>query len=176
MNDPILAAQRLPRLAQRAMRDAILRAVLAGHITPRAVVDPALLTFESAVERLGGVRAPLLFAERDRIARELRAFVDGRLAARLRAVGKRGVAAAGRAAAPFDLLVRNRRGRICAIVFRRLPRDGRRLAMLQRVRAAVRTTTRTPVDGVLVYDFARGRALLLDQSGAQRVDRYLRAC
>ncbi|MGA8839267.1 MAG: hypothetical protein WB491_02125, partial [Candidatus Aquilonibacter sp.] len=73
------------------------------------------------------------------------------------------------------LVVRNRRGRLYGVVFRRLPRDGRRLSVLQRIRAAVQTAARTPVDGVLVYDFSRGTALRLDQAGTQRMNRYLRA-
>jgi hypothetical protein len=173
--DPLLAAQRLPRLAERAMREAIAGALIDRRMTPRAIVDRALVTFEAAVARLGAVRPALLFAERDRIARELRAFVDGRLAARLRALRREAIVATGAAAFPFDVVVRNRRGRAYAVVLRRLPRDGRRLALLQRIRASVETKTRIPVDGILVYDFSRGTAVLLDQTGAQRVHRYLRA-
>ncbi|HTX58497.1 MAG TPA: hypothetical protein VMV65_05085 [Alphaproteobacteria bacterium] len=174
--DPLLAAERLPRLAERAMRDAIVTCLSMDRLTPRMLVDRALVSFESAVKRaLGAVRPAPLFVERDRIARELRAFVDGRLAARLRALRRADVVAAGSRAAPFDLVVRNRRGRLYAVVFRRLPRDGRRLVLLQRIRTTLQTATRTPVDGVLVYDFSRGAALVLHQAGAQRVHRYLRA-
>ena len=173
--DPLLAIARLPRLAERAMRRAIAGALTDGRITPRAVVDRALVDFETSVAQLGAVRPALLFAERDRIARELRAFVDGRLAGRLRALRRAAIVAAGAAAAPFDIVVRNRRGRTYAVVFTRLPRDGRRLALLQRICATVETATRTPVDGVLVYDFSRGRTVLLNQTSAQRVNRYLRA-
>lgn len=172
--DPLLAAARLPRLAERAMRIAIAGALTAGGMTPRAIVDRALIEFEASAAPLGTVRPALLFAERDRIARELRIFVDSRVARRLRAIHRSAVIA-GRAAAPFDIVVRNRRGQTYAVVFRRLPRDGSRLPLLQRMRSAEQTATRTPVDGVLVYDFSRGTTVLLDQTGAQRVHRYLRA-
>lgn len=173
--DPLLAAARLPRLAERAMRHAITGALAEGRITPRTIVDRALIGFESVAAQLGVVRPTLLFAERDRIARELRAFVDGRLAGRLRALRRTAIVATGAAAAPFDIVVRNRRGRTYAVVFARLPRDGRRLPLLQRIRATLQTATRTPIDGVLVYDFSRGKTVLLNESGAQRVNRYLRA-
>ncbi len=158
------------------MRAAILTCLAEQRMTPRTLVDRALVVFESAVtSRLGNVRRALLFSERDRIARELRAFVDGRLAARLRALRRVDLVAAGLRAAPFDIVVRNRRGRLYGVVFRRLPRDGRRLSLLQRIHSAVQTAAKTPVDGVLVYDFSRGAALRLDQAGTQRVHRYLRA-
>lgn len=173
--DPLLAAQRLPRLAESVMRSAIAGALSSGRVTPRAIVHRALVDFEAAVARLGTVRPALLFVERDRIARELRTFVDSRLAVRLRALRQGAIVAAEGAAAPFDFVVRNRRGQQYAVVFRRLPRDGRRLVVLQRVRAAVQTATRTPVDGVLVYDLSRGTTVLLNQTGTQRVHRYLRA-
>jgi hypothetical protein len=173
--DALLAAQRLPRLAERAMRGAIVGALVDGRMTLRAIVDRALLAFETSVASLGAVRPALLFAERDRIARELRGFVDSRLAARLRAQRCAAIVEAGATAKPFDLVVQNRRNRIYAIVFRRLPRDGRRLALLQRIRAIVETAAWMPVDGILVYDFARGTTMLLNQTGAQRVHRHLRA-
>ena len=172
--DALLAAERLPRLAERAMRAAITAELGRGSLTPRAVVDRALVIFEAAAGHRG-VRPALLFGERDRIVRELHAFLQSRLATRLRALPLRRLVAAGAAAAPFSALVRGRRGRIYAVVFARLPNDGRRLPILQRMRAAVPTATRTPVDGVLVYDFSRGIALRLYQAGAQRVYRYLRA-
>ena len=174
--DALLAAERLPRLAQRAMRAAIVTCLAQQRMTPRALVDRALVVFESAVtNRLGDVRPAFLFSERGRIGSELRSFVDGPLAARLRALRRVDLVAAGSRAAPFDLVVRNRRGRLYGVVFRRLPRDGRRLSLLQRICAAVQTAARTPVDGVLVYDFSRGTALRLDQAGTQRMNRYLRA-
>ena len=158
------------------MRGAIAGALTDGRMTPRALVDRALVDFETAVARLGTVRPALLFAERDRIARELRAFADGRLARRLRAQNvrvrslllapplRRSISSYAIVAAPP-----------IGVVFRRLPRDGSRLALLQRMRAAVVTKTRTPVDGILVYDFSGARTVLLNQSGAQRVHGYLRA-
>jgi hypothetical protein len=173
--DALLAAERLPRLAERAMRAAIATCLAQQRMTPRALIDRALVVFESATSRLGDVRPALLFSERDRIVSELRSFVEGRLAARLRALRRVDLVAAGSRAAPFDLVVRNRHGYLYGVVFRRLPRDGRRLTVLQRIRAAVQTAARTPVDGVLVYDFSRGTALRLDQAGTQRMNRYLRA-
>lgn len=172
--DTLLAAQRLPRLAERAMRAAISSALSRGQLTPSAVIDRALVTFEAALVNRG-VRPALLFAERNRIVRELRVFLESRLAGRLRALPRRSVVATGSAAAPFDTLVRNRRGRTYAVVFARLPNDGRRLAVLHRMRAAAQNATRTPIDGILVYDFSRAVVLRLDQAGAQSVHRYLRA-
>jgi len=174
--DTLLAAQRLPRLAERAMRVAIGAALRRGRFTPRALVDCALVTLEASLARCAvAVRPGLLLRERERIVRELRAFLESRLAARLRALPRLRLIATGRAAAPFDALVRNRRGCTYALVFARLPDDGRRLAILQRVCAMVPTATRTPVDGVLVYDLSRGTVLRLDQPGAQSMYCDLRA-
>jgi len=159
------------------MRQAIVRGLYGARTTPRALIDDALLAFERAVaQRLGeGVRPALLFGERDRILRELRAFIESPLAARLRALPRARIAAAGPAAAPFDAIVRNARGVSYAIVLRRMPRDGLRLDLLQRIVAA-KTTTRMPVDGILVYDFSRAAVRLLSgQAGAQRVHCDLRA-
>ena len=158
--DPLLAANRLPKLAERAMRAAVLRAVASTRATPRALVDDALVRFERAVQReaTDGVRPALLFAERDRIVRELRMFIEGRLAARLVALRGRDVIALGRDAAPFDAVVRGRRGGHYAIVFRRWPNDGRRLEMLRRARNAAEKYTTTALIGVVAYDFARGVA------------------
>lgn len=158
------------------MRHAILQALARGRLTPRVLVDAALVRFERTVARCigGAVRPALLFAERDRIVRELRWFTDGRLAARLRALDRRALVALGSSAAPFDAIVSGSRGRY-GVLFRRLPPDGRRLEILRRARAALQKT-RTPVDGALIYDFVRGRAtLVLNQPGAYRVDRHLRA-
>jgi hypothetical protein len=177
MVDPILAAGRLPRLAERAMREAILFALARRRCTPRALIDQALLRFERAAGRsaTGAARPCVLFAERDRIVRELRAFIDSRLAARLAALHRRSLSATGRAAAPFDAIVRNRRGRTYGVVFRRVPPDGRRLELLRRAQTALEGAG-TPVDGVLLYDFVRANAkLVLHQPRADRVDCYLRA-
>ncbi len=160
------------------MRAAILAALGRGRITPRGVIDDALLRFERAVqaEASHGVRPALLFGERDRIVREVRGFLDGRIAARLAALPRRDLIAVGRGAAPIDAIVRNRHGYCYAVVLRRLPRGGRRLDLLQRLRVAARTATRTPLAGVLVYDLSSGSVrVLLDDAGAQRVDRHLRA-
>ncbi len=175
--DPLLAANRLPRLAERSMRNAVLSALERGRITPRALVDNALVRFEHAVgtEAPNGIRPSLLFAERDRIVRELRRFIDGRLSSRLAALRLHDVMAIGTQAAPFDCIVRNRRGHNYALVFRRLPADGRRLEALRHIRAAAEKATRTPLTGALVYDFTSGAVRLLRDSRSQSVDRHLRA-
>ena len=172
--DPILAAERLPKLAARAMRGAIVAAALrpAGSqfraVTHRSLVNDALIRFERSVQRAvsGGIRPALLFAERDRIVRELRTFCDGRLAARLFALRKRDVAAVGRAAAPFDAVVRGRRGGVYGVVFRRLPSDGRRLDTMRRIQhAAERPRAGEPLRGVLIYDFGAGTVRTLRCAG-----------
>jgi hypothetical protein len=174
--DPLLVASRLPLLGERAMRVAIARALSRGRLAARAVIDDALIGFERLVARESGVpvRAALLFAQRDRIAHELRLFSQSRLAARLGALRRNEIVALGRFAAPFDAVVRNDVGRRYGIFLKRLPRDGRRLELLRQMRAAGQTS-RTPVDGVLVYDFCGATARLLDQAGTQCGNRYLRA-
>ncbi len=174
--DPLIVARHLPRIAERAMRAAICKGFANGRITARAIVGDALVGFEALVSREvgAGASSALLFAERNRIARELRAFVEGRLATRLGALRPRDILAVGTRAAPFDAIVRNRRGRRYGIVLRRLPRDGRRLELLGRMRVAAKTT-RTPIDGVLIYDFGDASVRLLDQAGAERVYGDLRA-
>ncbi len=147
-------------------------------MTPRILVDEALQRFERAVGSAApdGIRPSLLFAERDRIVRELGLFIQGRLSSRLAAVRRRDIVAAGRNAAPFDCIVRNRHGKNYAVVFRRLPSDGRRLEVLRSMRCAANRATKTPLSGVLVYDFTTGVArLLLDEPGADSVYRHLRA-
>jgi hypothetical protein len=146
-------------------------------MTPRALVDDALLRFETDVAKHIGtaIRPALLFCERDRIVRELRGFIDGRLATRLAALRRPAVIAAGREAAPFDVVVRGRGGRAYAVIFRRLAQDGQRLDTMRRVRSAIERA-RLPIAGVLVYDFVRGTARLVsDQPAAQGVNRHLRA-
>ena len=79
-------------------------------------------------------------------------------------------------AEPRVQIVRNRDGRSYGIVFRRLPADGRRLEVLRKIRIACEKTMKTPLSGVLVYDFSSGLArLVLNDAGAQRVHRHLRA-
>jgi hypothetical protein len=172
--DPILAAERLPKLAARAMRGAIVAAALRPPgsqfraVTHRSLVNDALIRFERSVQRAAsnGIRPALLFAERDRIVRELRAFCDGRLAARLFALRKRDVVAVGRAAAPFDALVCGRRGGIYGVVFRRLPSDGRRLDTMRKIQhAAQRSRVGEPLRGVLIYDFGAGTVRTLRCAG-----------
>ena len=136
-----------------------------------------MLRFETqSAQHIGvGVRPALLFSERDRIVRELRAFIDGRLATRLAALRPGAIVAAGRDAAPFDLVVRGRDGTTYAVVLLRLAQDGRRLEMMRRVRVEMKRA-KTPICGVLVYDFVRGSArLVLSQAGAQGMNRHLRA-
>jgi hypothetical protein len=169
--DPLLAAHHLPLLAQRAMRAAVVAGIARGRMSPRSVVDEALVRFERAVGALApdGVRPALLFSERDRIVRELRGFIDGKVAARLAALRRRDVIAVGASAAPFDVIVRNRSGSAFGVVLRRLPADFARLEVLQRIHAAGRAYDKTPLCGVLVYDFVTGSARLV--RGARAVTR-----
>jgi hypothetical protein len=150
--DPILAADRLPKLAERAMRSAIL-----AH-DHRPLIDDALIRFERMVQRVAsdGIRPALLFAERDRIVRELTRFASSRLAARLLAVRKRDVVAIAKEARPFDAIVRGRRGGFYGVVFKRLARDGRRLEALRSIRSAAANHVVEGLRGVLVYDFTAG--------------------
>lgn len=176
--DALIAAKRLPRLAEMAMRNAVLAAMARGRMTPRTLVDDALIRFERAVGRhaSSGVRPALLFAERDRVVTELRAFIAGRLSLRLAALQRRDIVALGRGAAPFDAIVRGPLGRCYGVVMRRLPKGGQRLEALRRIRMELYKEKRTPVAGILVYDFTTGVVrVLLDDSGAQRVDGHLRA-
>jgi hypothetical protein len=162
--DALLLADRLPKLAERAMRSAILAAAFSRargdqrRVTYRALIDDALVRFERASLRIGsdGIRPALLFAERDRIVAELRRFLESRLASRLFAVRRRDIVALGRDAAPFDASVRGRRGGIYGVVFRRLARDGRRLEAMRAIRAAASGSSELQLQGVLVYDFASG--------------------
>lgn len=164
--DPLLAAAALPKLAERAARAAIIWAVERSRMTPRSLINDALVRFERLVqaEAPDGLRPALLFTERDRIVRELRGFIDGRLAARLAALRRRDVVATGAEAAPFDLVVRNQRDRCFAVVLRRLPADGRRLDMLMRVQLAACGYKKTPLAGVFVYDFSSGSGRLVRPS------------
>jgi hypothetical protein len=176
--DPILAAERLPKLAARAMRGAIVAAAFLpsrgdlARATHRSLVNDALIRFERGVQLIAGsgIRPALLFAERDRIVRELRVFCDGRLAARLFALRKRDVIAAGRSAAPFDAIVRGRRGGTYGVVFRRLPADGRRLQAMRTIQRAAARRGGEPLRGILVYDFRSGtvRTLRCAARAAQR--------
>ncbi|MHB8146467.1 MAG: hypothetical protein ACYDGM_04285 [Vulcanimicrobiaceae bacterium] len=156
--DPLLAAARLPALAERAMRSAIGGALVAGRSTPRSLVNEALLRFERSVAQnaTDGVRPTLLFTERDRIVKELGLFMRSRLAARIFAVQPRDIIAAGPGSAPFDAFVRGRNGRLYAAVFRRLPPDGRRLERFRRMREAARSLRTHRIAGVLVYDLSSG--------------------
>jgi hypothetical protein len=173
--DPILAAKRLPKLAERAIRNAIIAASLSNargrRATPRVLVDDALIGFERLLERTGvrGIRPALLFAERDRIARELHAFVGTRLASRLLAVRHRDVVAVGREAGPFDAVVHGRRGGSYGIVLRRLARDGRRLETMRAIRVAARDYRGGGLRGVLVYDLTAGTMRTL-RCGARPVE------
>ena len=162
--DAFLIAERLPKLAERAMCEAIAAAALFRAkderrvATPRELVDDALMRFEAATMRVGsaGVRPALLFAERDRIVGELRRFVQTRLASRLFRVRARDVVAIGRDARPFDAIVCGRKGGVYGVVFRRLARDGRRLEAMRAIRAAAASYRHAGLRGVLVYDFTAG--------------------
>jgi hypothetical protein len=154
--DPILAAQRLPRIAERAMRDAAVVAAGRGRrVTPRVLINDALIRFERSVQRVAGegIRPSLLFAERDRIVSELRRFIETRLAARLFALRRRDVLAVGAGAAPFDAIVRGKRGGSFGVVFRRLAKDGRRLETMRAMRTAAHDFQGERLTGILVYDF-----------------------
>ncbi|MBV8636938.1 MAG: hypothetical protein JO322_02570 [Candidatus Eremiobacteraeota bacterium] len=159
----MLAVSRLPKLAQNAMRASVVDALERGRMTPRAVINDALMRFERDVqsEAPDGVRPALLFSERDRIVRELRGFIDGRLATRLAALRHRDVFATGGRAAPFDAIVRNRFGHAYAIVLRRIPRDGSRLDLIRRIAKAAEHYGRVRLSGAVLYDFASGSARLI---------------
>lgn len=166
--DPILVAKRLPKLSERAMRDAIVSVSLArergAHVAgPRALADDALLRFERLVHRVAHapVRPALLFAERDRILGDLQTFSRGRLASRLFAVRRRDVVCVGGAARPFDAVVRGRRGGLYGVVFRRLAGDGKRLDAMRAIRNAARAYCGEGLRGVLVYDFGSGAVRML---------------
>lgn len=156
-------AQRLPALAERAMREAIVEQSLSRRgdrrrPTPRGLADDALTRFEQFARRFAGddVRAAALFGERERIVDELGTFLKRRLAARLFAVPRKDVIALGRDAGAFDALVRGRNGGAYGVVFRRLPRDGRRLETMRSIRRAARDSRLDDLRGVLVYDFTAG--------------------
>lgn len=161
--DPLLAARRLPLLAERAMRSAVSAGLARGRMSPRSLIDEALVTFERAVgtQAPDGVRPALLFSERDRIVRELRRFLEGKVAARLVALRRRDVISAGTRAAPFDAVVRNRFGHAYGVVMRRLPDGLERLELLRRIHVASKQYDKTPLSGVLVYDFVSGSARLV---------------
>jgi hypothetical protein len=165
--DPLLAAKRLPKLSERAMREAIVGVSLARErgarvAGPRMLADEALLRFERLVRRAGhAIRPALLFAERDRILADLQTFVRSRLASRLFAIRRRDVAAVGDAARPFDAILCGRRGGLYGVVFRRLANDGKRLDTMRAIRNAARAYRGEGLRGVLVYDFGTGTIRML---------------
>lgn len=174
--DPILVAQRLPKLSERAMREAIVAQSLSRDgrprtATQRALADDALVRFEGFVKRAArdGVRPAVLFAERDRIVGELRRFVASRLASRLFAVKRADVISIGRAASPFDAVVSGRSGGAYGVVFRRLPRDGARLETMRAIRRAASDYAGRNLRGILVYDFSAGTIRTL-RCGARAVE------
>jgi len=156
--DSLLAVARLPKLAERAMRGAVVAALRRGRMPSSTLVHDALLRFEHAVTHAVGtrLRSALLFAERDRIARELRAFLQTRLIARLARLRADHIVALGRDAAPFDAIVRARDGRSVAVVLRRFPRDGAKLDLLRRILIAAQAYRRIPLSAVVTYDFTTG--------------------
>ncbi len=160
--DALLAAERLPKLADRAMRDAItIQATLHGRPTLRALVDTALRRFEFYVQcrHRDGVRPALLFAQRDRIVTCIRRFTGSRLAKRLERLERCEITAAGIDASPFDIIVRARNGALHAIVLRTLAHDARRLDSLRLARLLL--TKRNEVASVLLYDLESGRVRAL---------------
>ncbi len=166
--DPLLAVSRLPKLAERAMRASAIDALERGRISPRGVINDALVRFERDVqsEAPDGVRPALLFSERDRIVRELRGFIDGRLAARLAALRHRDVIATCSRSAPFDAIVRNRFGHAFGIVLRRLPPDGTRLDVIRRIATATHRYTKVSLRGTLLYDFTSGSVRFVREAPA----------
>lgn len=170
--DPLLAAEMLPRLADLAMRGAVTAALRAGrHPTVRALVDDALVRFERCVQAKArdGVRPALLFTQRDRILGAMRAFLSARSAARLFALLPRNVIAAGKAAAPFDAIVRGRDGRAHAVVLRAVPRDGGRLELFRRIRAAATLWRSERLASVVVFDLNGSAARVLRVSNSAGV-------
>jgi len=166
--DPLVAAQRLPRIADAAMRNALLGALGAGRRPAlSALVGAALVRFERAVQAKApdGVRPALLFAQRDRILRGLRALTESRLASRLFAVRPRDLIAIGASAKPFDAIVRGRDGRAHAIVFRAIPKDGRKLELFRRIRSAAVTHKTAAIESVVVGDLEGGRSRRLQVTG-----------
>jgi hypothetical protein len=156
--DPLLAVSRLPQLAERAMRAAVVAALERRRMTPRAVINDALVRFERDVqhEAPDGVRPALLFSERDRIVRELRGFIDGRLAARLASLHHRDIVATGAKCAPFDAIVRNRLGQAYGVALRRVPMDGGSLDLIRRISSTTQRYAATPLRGCVLYDFTSG--------------------
>ena len=160
--DPLLAARRLPALADRAVRDALVGALGSSPTaTPAALADDALRRFERAVRSIAprGVRPALLFALRDRIVRTARSC---EASGGIFRVPRRDVVALGALARPFDAIVRGRGGALHAVVWRRLPRDGRRLERLRVARAwAAREHRCGALAGVVLIDLDTGTALAL---------------
>lgn len=167
--DALLAAQRFPRLTLLAMRGAIVCALATRRSTPSALVGDALMRFEHAVQRdsSDGVRPALLFAERDRIVREMRVFIAARLAARLFALPRRDLVALGEAARPFDAIVRNARGELHGVICGRLPGDVRRLEWIRRIGEAGYVYRSHRLDGLVIYDFRSGRVRRLTVQGVR---------
>ncbi len=167
--DPLLAVSRLPKLAERAMRASVIAALERRRMTPRAVINDALMRFERDVQREApdGVRPAVLFSERDRIVRELRGFIDGRLAARLAALHYRDIVATGAQSAPFDAIVRNRSGKSYGLVLRRIPAEGERLDLIRRIATATQRYTAIPLRGTVLYDFASGSARVIHDAPAR---------
>ncbi len=168
--DSLLAADRFPVFAERAARRAIAGALAAGRVTPRSLVNEALLSFERAVSSAApdGVRPTLLFAERDRIVTELGLFLRSRLAARIFAVRRRDLVAIGRSAAPFDAVVRGHRAELYAVALRRLPLGAGRLEAFHRIREAARLWQTHRLRGVLVYDLGSGHVTRLSIARGSR--------
>ena len=154
------------------MRNAIVGGIARGRrFSERVLVDDALMRFEEMVARAApdGIRPAVLFAERDRIVRDLGRFARSRLASRLFAIHRDKVAAIDDSARPFDAIVRGRRGDLYGVILRRLPSDGRRLESMRAMRGAATAYRHAHLLGVLVYDFATGRVRTL-RCGARPVE------
>ncbi len=179
--DPLIAVLRLPRVADAAMRNAILTTIGRGRRPPAGeLVGEALVRFERAIQMKApdGIRPALLFAQRDRILTGLRRFLELRIAGRLFAVRPRDIVAIGGGAKPFDVVVRGKDGKVHAVIFRAIPRDGRKLELFRRVRTAAQRYRAATLESVIVCDLEGGRSRRLGLAGdsdAQGHYRDLRA-
>jgi hypothetical protein len=162
--DPLLAANAIPRLADLAMRRALLAALVrSGRPQLGPIATQALADFERRVERKmrGNPRPALLFTQRNRIVRGLKAFLSSRGAARLFALPRRALVATGAAAGPFDTIVRGSDGRLHAVIFRSAPNDTRRLELYRRIHAAAAKAGGPAVATVTLYNLDGGPARTL---------------
>jgi hypothetical protein len=167
--DPLLAASRLPALADRAVRDTFVATLASRRRSALpALVREALLRFERSValKAPNGVRPSLLFAQRDRILRAIRRLWGAEVTARLFWIHRRDIVASGTSARPFDLIVRARDGALYAVVWRALPTDGRRLERLRAARIWAKRGHRTgTLAGIVIVDLQTGLARVVTVNG-----------